>query len=105
MILDLQAFIAGEEKHWSELEAFLDRLDRDPRRRLSMDEIRRVHYLYERASSAIGKISTFASESVSKNQHAECAPAPIRRRGGRGRVSWPAWGRVRLPHQQRRLRA
>jgi uncharacterized membrane protein SpoIIM required for sporulation len=62
VILDLQAFIAGEQKHWSELEAVLDRLDQDPRRRMELSEIRRFHYLYERASSAIERIGTFASE-------------------------------------------
>ena len=62
MILDLQAFIAGERRHWAELEEALDRLDRDPRRRMEVSEIRRFHYLYERASSAIERIGTFASE-------------------------------------------
>src|SRR6266540_3351936 len=39
--------------------------------------------------------------SVSIDQPTQSAPAPIRRRGGGGRVSRPAWGRGTLPHQQR----
>jgi hypothetical protein len=34
----------------------------EPQNASSLDQLRRFHYLYERASSDLGKITTFASE-------------------------------------------
>ena len=62
MIIDLQAFIEAERPAWRELEDTLDALERDPLRRLSLPELRRFHYLYERVSSDLGKVSTFAAQ-------------------------------------------
>lgn len=60
MIIDLKRFTETERPFWTELEAILERLDRDPDTRLNLEEIRRVHYLYERASAGLGKLMTFA---------------------------------------------
>lgn len=62
MIIDLQKFVAEERPHWDELEALLDRLEEDPRHQSSLDEARRFHYLYERASADLAKLTTFSSE-------------------------------------------
>lgn len=62
MILDLDKFLASERPHWDELEGFLARFESGGGDRLSLDELRRFHYLYERASSDLGKLTTFASE-------------------------------------------
>ena len=62
MILDLDKFLASERPHWDELEAFLARFESGTAERLSLDQLRRFHYLYERASSDLGKLTTFASE-------------------------------------------
>jgi len=62
MILDIDKFIASEKPCWQELENFLDRLDRGGAARLSIEEVKRLHYLYERVSEDLVKISTFSGE-------------------------------------------
>jgi uncharacterized membrane protein SpoIIM required for sporulation len=62
MIIDLQKFVASERPCWAELETHLARIEADPSRRLSLDELRRFHYLYERTSADLGKIMTFSAE-------------------------------------------
>lgn len=62
MIIDLQGFIEAESPSWRELEGILEALERDPLRRLSLVELRRFHYLYERVSSDLGKVATFAAQ-------------------------------------------
>lgn len=62
MIIDLARFIAVERPFWSELEGLLNLLENNPGRTLSLEELRRFHYLYERASGDLGRIMTFASE-------------------------------------------
>ncbi len=61
MILDLQQFIRTERPAWDELEALLKKIEDDPHLRLSLEQTRRFHYLYDRASSDLLRISTFAS--------------------------------------------
>ncbi len=62
MILDLSGFVSKEKPFWDELAALLSRLDRDPGARLSLADLRRFHYLHQRASADLGKLATFASE-------------------------------------------
>jgi uncharacterized membrane protein SpoIIM required for sporulation len=62
MIIDLQGFIETESPFWRELEGVLETLERDPLRRLSLAELRRFHYLYDRVSSDLGQVATFASQ-------------------------------------------
>ncbi len=62
MIIDLKKFIANERPFWSELDEMLNRSERDPYRRMGFEEIKRLHYLYQRASSDLSKISTFSAE-------------------------------------------
>ncbi len=62
MILDLAKFSANERPFWSELEAFLTRLDHAPGERLTLAEVQRFHYLYERTSSDLARLSTQAAE-------------------------------------------
>ena len=61
MILDLENLIRTERPQWDELEAFLRRLENEPNLRLSLDEARRFHYLYDLAASDLQRIATFAS--------------------------------------------
>ena len=61
MILDLQQFIATERPRWDELESLLVRIEEDPDLRLTLDQTRRFHYLYDRAAADLLRISTFAS--------------------------------------------
>jgi uncharacterized membrane protein SpoIIM required for sporulation len=62
MIIDLQKFITEERPYWSELEAVLDRLENKPEYKLKLRPLERFHYLYQRASADLAKISTFSAE-------------------------------------------
>lgn len=62
MIINLKKFIGTERPYWTELENLLILNERDPYRRMSFEEIKRLHYLYQRASSDLSKISTFSAE-------------------------------------------
>jgi uncharacterized membrane protein SpoIIM required for sporulation len=61
MIVDLKRFVAQERLVWEELERTLSRLESESGK-LSLAEVQRVHYLYERTSSGFLKIKTFAAE-------------------------------------------
>lgn len=63
MIIDIVKFIEDEQPYWSELEAVLQALGRDNNRKMDLNEIRRFHYLYQRASADLGKIMTFSSQT------------------------------------------
>lgn len=62
MIIDLTSFLAQEKGAWHELEALLERLENNPARRLGLEELRRFHYLYQRASADLARLTTFAAE-------------------------------------------
>ncbi|MCP4641599.1 MAG: stage II sporulation protein M [bacterium] len=62
MIIDLDRFVEEERPHWDELEAMLRRLGEDVAHMLSLRDARRFHYLYQRASTDLGKVKTFAAE-------------------------------------------
>jgi uncharacterized membrane protein SpoIIM required for sporulation len=62
MIIDLQKFIAVEQPFWDDLAQVMTRQEQDPYRRMSFDEIRRLHYLYQRASADLAKINTYSAE-------------------------------------------
>jgi len=62
MIIDLPRFIAAERPTWTELEKLLDRLEADPDRVMSLEEVQRFHLLYQKVSADLGRVVTFASE-------------------------------------------
>ncbi len=62
MIIDLEQFITEEKPHWQALEKVLDRLANDPQQILPVAEVRRLHYLYQRASADLARIRTFCAE-------------------------------------------
>jgi uncharacterized membrane protein SpoIIM required for sporulation len=62
MLIDVPRFIETEQPYWKELESILQRLELQPDRQMDLSELRRFHYLYERASSDLAKINTFAAE-------------------------------------------
>jgi uncharacterized membrane protein SpoIIM required for sporulation len=66
MIIDLQRFLASERAHWTELERAVGRLETDPGLRMSLEELRRFHLLYERAAADLAKIATFSAEPATK---------------------------------------
>ncbi len=62
MILDLGRFVEVERPHWTALEKTLDWIERNPERKLSLQELERFHDLYQRASSDLARVATLASE-------------------------------------------
>ena len=62
MIIDLERFLTAERPHWAELETVLKFLEAEPGGTLSLDKLRRFHYLYERASADLAKLATFSAE-------------------------------------------
>ncbi|MCP4645144.1 MAG: stage II sporulation protein M, partial [bacterium] len=62
MIVDLERFIREERPYWRELEGLLDTLHRDAGCQMGLVTVKRLHYLYERASADLGKFLTFAAE-------------------------------------------
>jgi uncharacterized membrane protein SpoIIM required for sporulation len=62
MIIDLQRFVATERPYWSELERVLDKLETDPEFRMSLEQLSRFHFLYERTAADLARLTTFASE-------------------------------------------
>lgn len=62
MIINLERFIATERPTWAELERSLDKLETTTNQRMSLDELRRFHLLYERTAADLARITTFAAE-------------------------------------------
>ena len=60
MIINIKQFISEERAYWSELEQLLDALDRDAARKMDVKKVKRFHYLYQRASTDLGKLMTFS---------------------------------------------
>lgn len=63
MILDVEKFIARERAYWDELSGLLKLQDDQPDRRPPLDEAKRFYYLYQRTSSDLVKLKTFAGEA------------------------------------------
>lgn len=63
MIIDLERFIEEEKKYWTELESVLDKLDRDPLKKMDLSEIKRFHYLYQRTSSDLARVMGLSAET------------------------------------------
>jgi uncharacterized membrane protein SpoIIM required for sporulation len=62
MIVDLKKFIGRERPTWEELDEMLKRVENQAVTYLTLDEVQRLHYLYERTGAGLMKISTFAAE-------------------------------------------
>lgn len=62
MILHLEDFLRDERPYWQELEGLLDKLEEDAAQALTLEEARRMHYLYQRTASGLAKVQTFAAE-------------------------------------------
>lgn len=62
MIVDLKRFIEEERPFWQELEEGLAKL-RQQRAELSLADAERLHYLYQRTSSDLMRMRTYAAEN------------------------------------------
>lgn len=106
MIIDLPRFIAEEKPFWTELETELKRLEQRTHDAMTVEQARRFHYLYQRASADLAKLTTFASEpslrayleSLVGRAYAEVHE--VRRRGAA--VSVWRWFVVTFPRTFRR---
>jgi len=61
MILDLEHFVRTERPYWDELESMLNRMEEHHDVNLSLQDVRRFHFLYDLAASDLLRLSTFAS--------------------------------------------
>ncbi|WP_269540254.1 stage II sporulation protein M [Cerasicoccus fimbriatus] len=62
MIIDLKRFISTRRSEWDECERTLDRMEDEPRLRLSIEEAQRFHYLLERVAADLNQINTAAAD-------------------------------------------
>jgi uncharacterized membrane protein SpoIIM required for sporulation len=62
MIIDLKKFIAAERPFWDELADLIRRRQQDSYRGMDLVQIRRLYYLYQRASADLAKLQTFSAE-------------------------------------------
>ena len=60
MILDVPNFVATHRETWNELERTLERIENEPYAAMSLGDVRRFHFLYEKTSADLAKLSTFA---------------------------------------------
>ena len=110
MIIDLERFISSERPFWTELERSLDHLELSPGSRMSLEQLRHFHRLYERATADLAKITTFSAEPETR-RYLEGLVARAygeihETRKRRGRVAVRDWLFQTLPQTFRRhLRA
>ena len=105
MIVDLIRFVETERPHWTALEHFLKRLDDNPGASLRIDEAQRLHYLYQRTSSALGRVGSMAAEPELRGYLewlVSRAYAEIHESRGRKRFSLWRWLSITLPVAFRR---
>jgi uncharacterized membrane protein SpoIIM required for sporulation len=62
VIINLQSFVLKERPFWDELEKCLQLLEQQSRAHLTLQQARRLHYLYERASAALAQVHTFSGD-------------------------------------------
>src|SRR3954466_1487047 len=62
MIIDLPRFLAAERPSWTELEKNLQLMEQQPDRKVSLEEATRLHFLYQKVSADLVRLTTFASE-------------------------------------------
>lgn len=75
MILNLPRFVTAERDCWSELEALLHRLDAEPNWRMSVSEVQRLQYLYERSAAALVRLDEFSEPELRASLQALVARA------------------------------
>ena len=91
MIIDVARFVETERAYWDELDAALARLANEPRRRMALTEIQRLHYLYERSSADLGRLDSFSAGPQLKDYLEALvsrAYSEIHETRASGRVKW-----------------
>lgn len=109
MIIDLPRFIAVESPYWRELEDYLARLEGNPHLILSLEEVKRFHFLYERGAADLARLHTAAEPETRQfleNLVARAYGEIHETRGSRARLHPVHWFCRTLPQTFRRhLRA
>lgn len=65
MILNLAGFVESERPYWDELLAVTKKLDSDPHMRMSLDQVTRFHYLYQRCAADLARIGSLSTRPES----------------------------------------
>ena len=63
MIIDLQRFISEERPYWKELEQMLHVREDRTAHRMTVQQVRRFHYLYQRTSADLAKVMGLSAET------------------------------------------
>ena len=94
MILNLPRFVQAEQASWSELKAILDRMQTDPHWRLSVSDVQRLQYLYERSAAALARLDEFSEPRLRASLQALVARAYStihETRAPRESLRWTHW--------------
>ena len=106
MIIDLQKFVGAERPYWTELERLLEKLEAEPNLRMDLGQLQRFHWLYERATADLGKLTTFSSEPETRryleNLMARAYGEIHETRQRQGRIAPLKWFLHTLPQTFRR---
>jgi len=62
VIIDLKRFIDQERPIWDELESMIVIVEMEDTAALELEDVQRLHYLYERAAAGLARINTFSSD-------------------------------------------
>jgi uncharacterized membrane protein SpoIIM required for sporulation len=65
VILDLAGFVQAERPYWEELEAITKRLDDNPQASMSLEQVTRFHYLYQRCAADLARIGSLSTRPES----------------------------------------
>lgn len=66
MIIDIPRFVANERPYWQELEALLNRLETEPVTDLGLEQVKRLHFLYERSAADLARLTATAEPETHK---------------------------------------
>ncbi len=66
MIIDIPRFVANERPYWQELEALLNRLETEPVTRLGLEQVKRLHFLYERSAADLARLTATTEPETHK---------------------------------------
>lgn len=62
MIVDLHRFVSEGRRFWEELDERLAALEDDPYRQMTLGDAKRLHYLYQRVSTDLVKLTSLCAE-------------------------------------------
>jgi uncharacterized membrane protein SpoIIM required for sporulation len=88
VIVDLAGFIESERAYWEELRGMLARMDLDPQARMTLEQVTRFHYLYQRCGADLARIGALSTrpeafdylEALVARAYSELHDAPQRSR-------------------------